>query len=93
MINELDQVALTVDLPEHGLAKGDLGTVVLTHGSDGYEVEFIALDGETIAVVSLSTDQVRAIGSREMPRPARLKRRDRRGISFKSRGRDRAHPV
>lgn len=66
MIKELDQVVLTVDLPEHGLVSGDIGTVVLEHGSEGYEVEFVALDGETVAIVSLSSSQVRAIGPREI---------------------------
>ena len=59
MIAELDQVILTVDLPEHGLRSGDMGTVVLCHGDRGYEVEFVTLDGETVAVVSLSPSQVR----------------------------------
>jgi hypothetical protein len=31
MIKELDSVVLTTDLPEHGLAKDDIGTVVLVH--------------------------------------------------------------
>lgn len=66
MIKELDQVVLTVGFPEHGLVRGDIGTVVLQHGSVGFEVEFIALDGETIAVVSLSNSQIRAIGPREI---------------------------
>ena len=66
MIKELDSVVLTVDLPDHGLARGDIGTVVLLHGESGYEVEFVALDGETLAVVSLPVDQVRAIGPREI---------------------------
>ena len=66
MIKELDSVALTVDLPDCGLACGDIGTVVLLHGEGGYEVEFVALDGETLAIVSLSADQVRAIGPREI---------------------------
>ena len=66
MIKELDQVVLTVDLPEHELVRGDLGTVVLLHGEEGYEVEFVALDGETIAIASLSTSQVRPIGPREI---------------------------
>jgi hypothetical protein len=66
MINELDQAVLTVDLPEHGLVHGDIGTVVLLHGEKGYEVEFVALDGETIATTSLSTGQVRPIGPREI---------------------------
>ena len=34
MIIELDSVVLTTDLPEHGLAKDEIGTVVLLHDSD-----------------------------------------------------------
>ena len=66
MIKELDSVVLKVDLPEHGLKKGDVGTVVLVHGTAGYEVEFITLGGETLTVVSLSKDQVRPVGRREI---------------------------
>lgn len=67
MIRELDVVVLTTDLPELGLQRGDVGTVVLVHGEKGYEVEFVALDGETVAVVSLRTDQVRPVARREIP--------------------------
>ena len=66
MIRELDNVVLTVDLPEHRLCRGDLGTVVLLHGDRGYEVEFVALNGDTLAVVSLDKSQVRPIGSGEI---------------------------
>lgn len=67
MIHELDSVILTSDLPEHGLCAGDVGTVVLVHREgEGFEVEFVALDGETVAVVSLFTSQVRPIGRREI---------------------------
>jgi hypothetical protein len=59
MIKELDNVVLTIDLPEHGLKKGDVGTVVLVHDSSGYEVEFVTLVGSTLVVVSLSNNQVR----------------------------------
>ena len=31
MIEELEDVILTCDLPEHGLTQGDIGTVVLVH--------------------------------------------------------------
>ena len=65
MIKELDTVVITVDLPERRLKKGDVGTVVLLHGSAGYEVEFLTLGGDTLAVVSLSKDQVRSPSSRE----------------------------
>ena len=66
MLKELDTVVLAVDLPEHGLSRGDLGTVVLVHEDKGYEVEFMTLDGETLAVVSLFANQVRPVGHREI---------------------------
>ncbi|HLF24818.1 MAG TPA: DUF4926 domain-containing protein [Anaerolineae bacterium] len=67
MIQELDSVVLTTDLPEHGLKSGDIGTVVLVHRDEaGYEVEFVTLDGETVAVVSVSADRVRSVGEKEI---------------------------
>jgi Domain of unknown function (DUF4926) len=67
MIQELDDVILTCGLLEHGLAAGDIGTVVLVHkGGKGYEVEFTTLDGETIAIVTLTADQVRPSKQREI---------------------------
>ena len=67
MIRELDSVVLTAELPKQGLKPGDIGTVVLVHrGGAGYEVEFTALDGETVAVVSLFAHQVRPAERREI---------------------------
>ena len=67
MIKELDDVVLRMDLPQYGLTEGDVGTVVLVHRDGaGYEVEFTALDGETIAVVTLRADHVRPVGHREI---------------------------
>ncbi|MEX2287252.1 MAG: DUF4926 domain-containing protein [Planctomycetaceae bacterium] len=66
MIKELDTIVLTEDVAEYRLKRGDVGTVVLLHGDAGYEVEFISLAGETLAVVSLAADQVRPIGEREI---------------------------
>lgn len=66
MLKELDSAVLTVDLPEYGLSAGDLGTIVLVHGNEGYEVEFMTLEGETLAVVSLRSDQLRSIEPREI---------------------------
>ena len=65
MLKQLDIAVLAVDLPEFGLSAGDLGTIVLVHGNEGYEVEFMTLEGETLAVVSLRLDQLRAIEPRE----------------------------
>ena len=61
MIAELDLVALTRDLPESRLAAGDVGTVVHRHGHEGYEVEFVTGEGDTLAVVSLLPADVRLL--------------------------------
>lgn len=62
MIEELDRAVLTTDLPEHGLRAGDLGTVVMVHeGGAGYTVEFVALGGDTVAVVTLPAGDVRSV--------------------------------
>ena len=67
MIRELAEVILECDLPDHGLAHGDVGTVVLVHQKGkGFEVEFTTLDGETVAVVTLAASQVRVARSGEI---------------------------
>ena len=66
MLHDLDSVVLLRDLPDHGLKAGDVGTIVLLHQDRGYEVEFMSLAGETLAVVSLPRDQVREIRPREI---------------------------
>ena len=66
MLGETDVAVLTVDLPAYGLKAGDVGTIVMVHGRTGYEVEFMTLDGETIAVVSVDATQMRPIAHREV---------------------------
>jgi hypothetical protein len=62
MIKEHDCVILTHDLPEDGLVAGDIGTVIHIHqGGTGYEVEFMTLAGETVAVTTLLPSQLRPI--------------------------------
>lgn len=73
MIRELDCVVLAADLPRHKLKRGDVGTVVLTHRSRGYEVEFVTLDGETVAVVSVTPQQIRRIGRGEIAHARRIR--------------------
>jgi Domain of unknown function (DUF4926) len=66
-IKELDRVVLCEPMQIHGLVSGDVGTVVLVHQEGkSYEVEFIALDGETVAVLTLSANQVRPILPNEL---------------------------
>jgi hypothetical protein len=67
MIKELDSVVLPADLTEHGLARDDIGTVVLVHeGGKGCTVEFMTLAGRTIAVVTLLANQIRQIAKDEI---------------------------
>jgi hypothetical protein len=67
-MKELEAVALTEDAPEHGLKAGDVGTIVLVHGDEaGYEVEFTTPDGDTLAVVTLASPQMRQAQYQENP--------------------------
>jgi hypothetical protein len=52
----LDVVALLVDVPEHGLVRGQVGTVVETLDDGAYEVEFSDDDGRTYAELGLNAD-------------------------------------
>ncbi|MEW5931864.1 MAG: DUF4926 domain-containing protein [Gemmatimonadota bacterium] len=67
MIGELETVVLGRDLPDHGLRRGDVGAVVHAY-ADGaaYEVEFVAADGSTVAVLTLRAGDVRPMGEREI---------------------------
>ena len=67
MIKEHDCVVLTTNLPGEGLEAGDIGTVVHIHkGGEGYEVEFMTLTGETVAIVTLLSGQVRPLNRRDL---------------------------
>jgi hypothetical protein len=67
MISELDVIVLARDVPEAGLEAGDVGTIFFVHeGGKGYEVEFVTLTGETVAVITLPADSVRPIREREI---------------------------
>jgi hypothetical protein len=67
VIAELDTVVLTKDLPESGLQKGDVGAVVHCHaGGTAYEVEFVAADGRTIALLTLPSDEIRPMQGGEI---------------------------
>jgi Domain of unknown function (DUF4926) len=57
-IKVLDVVAVTKDIPEHGLRRGEVGTVVERWKDGAYEVEFSDDTGEAYAFVALSTDQL-----------------------------------
>jgi hypothetical protein len=67
MIREHDCIVLTEDIPDEGLQAGDIGTVVHIHQAGaGYEVEFMTLAGETVAIATLLSAQVRPIAKRDI---------------------------
>lgn len=57
-INILDVVALTEDLPERGLYRGQVGTVVESLAPDVFEVEFSDDEGRAYASLALKTGQL-----------------------------------
>ncbi len=72
-IKELDAVALTCDLPEHGLKRGDVGRAVLVHGkAEAFEVEFVDYDGRTVALLTLELAQVRSLRAGDIPHAREL---------------------
>jgi Domain of unknown function (DUF4926) len=58
-IKLFDVVALVEDLPEHGLYRGQVGTVVEIHRPGHFEVEFVDLNsGDTYGLAPVRSDQV-----------------------------------
>jgi len=57
-INLLDVVALTEDLPERRLRRGQVGTVVEVLAPGVFEVEFSDNSGRTYAELTLRADQL-----------------------------------
>ena len=66
MFKLLETVALTHDIPESGLRRGDLGAIVELHAPDAVEVEFVAASGRTQALLTLRTNDIRAFGDQDL---------------------------
>ncbi len=62
MLRELETVILSHDIEEYNLEAGDIGTIVHVYNNNtAYEVEFIAEDGTTTAVLTLTARDIRPI--------------------------------
>jgi len=57
-IQLFDVVALTEDLPQRNLFRGQVGTVVESLASNVFEVEFNDDEGQTYAMLALREDQL-----------------------------------
>ncbi|OGQ56318.1 MAG: DUF4926 domain-containing protein [Deltaproteobacteria bacterium RIFCSPLOWO2_02_56_12] len=67
MIKEHDRVVLRKEIPEQGLKTGDVGTVVHVYKKgEAFEVEFVTLDGETVAIATLVASQIRPVQRKEI---------------------------
>ena len=62
----LDVVVLQKDLPAKGLKRGDLGAVVELYGAEGMDVEFVTASGRTEALVTLKSNDVRAVANNDL---------------------------
>jgi hypothetical protein len=64
MIKELSLVVLTRNISEHSLLAGDVGTVVHCYPNESaYEVEFITGLGKTLAVLTLTSEDIRPVAA------------------------------
>lgn len=53
-----DVVTLTEDLPQKGLVRGQVGTIVEQYAPDAFAVEFVDNSGHTYALVTLKSSQI-----------------------------------
>ena len=65
------RVVLTRDLPDEGLRVGDVGVIVEHYPvqedvPEGYELEFFAATGQTLAVVSVPATAIREASGQEV---------------------------
>ncbi|MBW2607918.1 MAG: DUF4926 domain-containing protein [Deltaproteobacteria bacterium] len=65
-----EEVVLTKDIPEKGLKKGDVATIVEHHpvsgGEDGYSLELFNALGDTIAVITLPESAIEPLTVNEI---------------------------
>ncbi len=64
----LDTVIATIDLKDHQVLAGDLGTIVEIYSEPtlAYEVEFVNPDGTTRALLTLTPNQVRRLSETDV---------------------------
>ena len=70
MFKEHDQIVLIDSVSGDGgveLKLGDVGTIVHVHpGGDAFVVEFMALDGDTLAIATVLPSQARPVSGADM---------------------------
>ncbi len=68
--NLYEEVVLGRDIPEKGLKKGDVATIVEHHptpgGEDGYSLEVFNAVGDTIAVITVPESLIESLKEAEV---------------------------
>ena len=65
MFEEFDTVELSHDIEEYSLREGNIGAIVnIYNNGTAYEVEFVATDGTTIALLTLRSEDIRPCRSK-----------------------------
>lgn len=72
-IKEHDRVVLTTAVDGDKLAAGDVGVVVHVYrDATAFEVEFVSLNGESVAIVTLERSQIRPVERHELTHARRV---------------------
>jgi hypothetical protein len=66
MFEVLDTVALTRDVDDAGLERGDPDAIVEVYGPDAFGVEFVSGSGRTRALITLGAQDIRPVGARDL---------------------------
>ncbi len=67
MLKEHERVVLLTTIADEGLEAGDVGAIVHVYrDGQAYEVEFVALNGRTRAVVTVDARHVRPVTGHDM---------------------------
>ena len=67
MLEEHDRIVLTGDISDRRLVAGDVGTIVHVHrGRRAFDVEFLALDGQTAAVATVPAARLRPVAATDL---------------------------
>ncbi|MCH7802361.1 MAG: DUF4926 domain-containing protein [Chloroflexi bacterium] len=74
MYKDHDRIVLTSDIGDEGLMAGDVGTIVHVYrNGEAFEVEFLALDGDTAAIATVNRSQVRSVTNRDITHARRMR--------------------
>lgn len=74
-LEEHHRIVLTEDISDRRLKAGDVGTIVHVHrGRRAFDVEFLALDGQTVAVATVPAVRLRPVVATDLTHAREMRR-------------------